>query len=187
MKIRQFFILTLFLTISNLFSQNLSDTINKYNDKHKKIGFWQVYLNEYANKVDKKNAFYIGYELYDNVGECVYPFSKHPRPKKYIIKYSGITSQRGNPTPINGILKLLYKNGNPSYEELYQNGRPVLIKAFRWDKNGICSMEEILDYTKMFNNIDGTFYYELFGYDHKLFQHGYYKKSVKGWRVDFEK
>lgn len=180
--IRTILILSLLFLTNGLCSQVNQDAVDKYNEKHKKTGLWTVYLDEYTNKVDKSKAVFIGYELFDN-GACLIPFSKY-RAKKYKVEFDGEKGVPGHPIMLNGTHKLLYKSsGKVSYEGTYKNGRPVVLKAYRYDREGICKMKEILDFGNQYNHIDGTFYYQIFGYDEQPALKGYYQKGKKGWYV----
>ncbi|MCD6066926.1 MAG: hypothetical protein K0S33_1752 [Bacteroidetes bacterium] len=174
-------LLSFIILVNALVAQISNDSANKYNDNHKKNGLWEVYLNEFTNPTGKDKAIFIGYELYDN-GECVYPFTKY-KVKKYTVVFEGKKGTTSAPVLLNGNIKFLYPSGKVAYEGQYRNGRPVYLNAFNYDKQGNCTMKELLDFANTYNNIDGTFYYQYFGPGNKLYKRGYYRKGDKGWRV----
>ena len=50
------------------------DTLNKYNSKKLKNGYWKVFLDDKVNPTDSlKNAYFYGFELWDN-GEYVFKY-----------------------------------------------------------------------------------------------------------------
>lgn len=167
------------LITARLFSQESRDSVGQYNDRHKKTGLWMVYLDEYTNKVDKEDAVFIGYELYDD-GECVFPFVGY-NARKYTVEFDGVKGAPGSPVPLTGNHRLLLKN-NITFEAVYKDGRPVLMKAYRYDKKGERCMKEVLDFTNQYQGTDGTFYYQLYHYDFVRLE-GYYRKGNKSWGV----
>lgn len=174
--IRRSLVVTFLLFVAGgLFAQ-----VDQYNDDHKKTGLWTVYLDEYTNQVDKEEAIFIGYELYDN-GKCVYPFAGY-KAKFYTPEFDGVEGEPGHPVLLTGTHKLISKSGKVGYEATYKDGRPIVMKAYGYDKSGVCCMTEILDFQNKLNGIDGTFYYQVYSYD-EVRTKGYYQETEKGWRV----
>jgi hypothetical protein len=142
--------------MSRLISQ--SDTLNQYNDKGKKQGYWLAYLNEKLKRTDSCNAIYYGYEYFEN-GQNLTNLSKRDI-KKYTIEPS-MPKRSGLPILLDGEF-VLKPNSSVKYLESYKNGMPYIFKAYVDFKN-IKKMnfeQEYLDFTKKYKNQIGSFYWE---------------------------
>lgn len=177
-------LLFLFLmTISQvcLAQEAISDTLNRRNAKNKKDGLWLVYLDKNASIVDKEDACFYGYEMYDN-GEWVMFFKANNNRKYKNIIFNGIKGETGNPLLLYGTFFFYDKKGRLIYEETYRDGMPLLLLSYGYDIEGVIIMKEILDYSKPYNNVQGTFFYEYYSFG-ELKSSGYFKKNGKSWKV----
>ncbi len=102
-------LVTFSLIIFGLNLSSQSDTLNMYNSKGKKTGYWLIFLNDKLDPIDKKeNAFYSGYESWDN-GKPVFGYYKHPFSKNKMP--SDQQPEKGNPLLVSGTFKWYDKNG----------------------------------------------------------------------------
>lgn len=167
------------LFLSLLKSQ--SDTLNKFNSKGKRNGYWIKYLDDKTNPTDSINSFFYGYELYDN-GKKVFTFNHNKDKIANTFKFIGTIPSKGNPIKINGIFKWYYLYNGAlvlSLEESYKNGSPVIFKSFSSKlKDTAVYLFEYVDFTKRYNNIPGTNYNEIHNsYDDHVQKYWYYKKK----------
>ncbi|HEU4717978.1 MAG TPA: hypothetical protein VFU15_09095 [Bacteroidia bacterium] len=143
-----------------------SDTLNRYNIHHKKNGFWVQYLDSVLNPVDSVNAFYYGYEKYDN-GDQVFRFFA-PWPNKlqgYRFSHEGQSPVKGVPVLLDGTFTWYYASGVNSNLvaeiQVFRNGRPVYFNTYhRTASDTVSFFNEILYFDRRYNGVDGTFYYE---------------------------
>jgi hypothetical protein len=175
--------LILFLFLTNglcCFSQEIQlNSLNKRNSHHKKDGVWVKYLDKDLNEVDKEFSNFYGYEIYDN-GKWVMFFSGKKHNEKNA--FNGKAGELGKPILLNGTFMFYNQKGILEYEETYKEGMPWLMFSYRFDKDGVCTMKEVLDYSKQYQNTPGTFYYEYYA-SGALVSSGYYQKVGKKWRV----
>jgi hypothetical protein len=140
--------------ISSAFAQ--TDSCNKLNLKGKKIGYWITYLDENINPTDSANACFWGYEFYDEGTKTFDLFNKKRNGKNYKVVYDGTIPQKGKAVAINGTFKY-YSIYNESEEleseETYKDGFACIFKAYMFDK-----LWTLADFTKKYNNTEGTFY-----------------------------
>jgi hypothetical protein len=165
-------------------SQVNTDTLNKFNSKHKKQGFWVVYLTDHLLPVkDAQKACYYAFNYFDNgVKVGFFPWAGKERKNAGRLSSEG-QSKEGAPVLLNGNFKYYDKNGKKTLDEIYKNGTPLLMEAYTFDKSGICVLKETCDFTKMYNNQFGSFYYEQNYYVNNIIDHTWYGKSDKGiWR-----
>ncbi len=158
------------------------DTLNKYNSKKLKNGYWKVFLDDKVNPTDSlKNAYFYGFELWDN-GEYVFKyFNKNWKYSKVV--FEGALPEKGKPEPINGKFKWYDSDSVLINEEEYKNGHPFFIKSYKKLKDGTTHPFEVLYFDKKLNNIPGTYYYEEYYAKGTAFDKYWYRKGKKGWRV----
>lgn len=153
------------LTIS-IFSQN--DTLNKFNDKGKKFGYWKCFYN--ANMMvinDTTNAVYYDFEYYINgtpfrfippkVFGTVFKFKDYFDKIKYFPK-----DVKANGKLLNGTMLYYDKYDNITYKEEFLNGLVMKLHCnnyIRDNKENILVYEELVDYTKPYNN-KNSYYFE---------------------------
>lgn len=176
--------ITLNVFITFIFITNLAigqtDTLNKYNSKKKKNGYWKVFLNKNANVIkDSTKSYFYGYELWDN-GEKVFFFAHYPK----ISIYKGPAIIKGHPIPISGTFKWFDQKNRPSLESKYENGYCVHEKAYsRKNKTDTTSyVSEDIDFTIKYNNIPGTAFCQIFLSDNTILRY-WFRKGEKGWRL----
>jgi hypothetical protein len=174
----------------------VSDTLNHFNQHHKKDGFWLCYLDSALNLVDDSaNACFYAFDKYDN-GKMVFDFKNinPPSAKYFRLVYEGEKTTKGKPILLNGKFTWYFNYGvdsNLVYDlEIYKNGHPFYWNAYhRFSQDTLSGFNEILYFDRLYNGIDGTYYYEetddipgntpgpVVTYS------GYFMKGKKGWRV----
>ena len=159
-----------------LYSQ--SDTLNKRNANGHKNGYWKVYLDAKTNPTDSAKAYFYGLDLFDN-GEAVYKYRAYKWKKKQKFVYEGETPIKGNPTPIKGKF-IWYDKFGMSSEETYDKGHPIFIKSFVNWGSGTNVLYEDLDFTKLYNNTQGTFYFQEHTKSGDTIKY-WFRKGNKGW------
>jgi len=159
MTYRQVFFICIVL-LSRLHGQ--TDTLNKYNSKGKKDGYWLQYLDFNLLPTDSLNSDYKGFELYDN-GQALYQFKKE-RGLKNTKLTTIMKSTKGFPLLIDGLFKWKYPSDSvPAMTKEFKNGHPTITKYYYSIKlrdTLFTGSTEIIDYTKRHNNTRGSFYYE---------------------------
>ena len=175
----------IYIFILLIFSTNLTvgqiDTLNGYNSKRQKNGYWKVFLDGNSNVVrDSTKAYFYGFELWDN-GKKAYFFAKHSK----VSSYSGPTLIKGHPIPISGTFKWFDHKGRPSLEEKYDNGHPIVFKSYHGQRNKTDTtlyLFEEINYMKRYNNIPGTALYQEHSFDN-LVKSYWFRQGEKGWRA----
>lgn len=174
-----FFIATSFFLALTLSSQ--TDSLNKFNSKGKKTGWWTVFLNDKIDPTNKKeDAYYLGYELWDN-GEPVFKYYKHRLNKNKMT--TDAKPEKGNPQLLSGTFKWYTKEGILMLDETYKDGSPVFFNIYDYTKSFSNSTSNVIaevDYTKKYNGITGTHFYREFFRKGKTIQY-WYRKDKKGW------
>lgn len=177
------YLLILMLIGPAVFGQ--TDTLNSLNSKGKKTGVWKVFLNEKADPVTKvKDAYFYGFELWDE-GELVFAFVKHNW-KKYKLAFDRQLPTKGNPIPLTGTFQWSDKNGRLWIEEAFENGNPLYIKTFSTSlflPGNNTSLLEYIDFSRKYNNTQGTFYYEEHVQNSDKVESYWFRKGPKGWRL----
>ncbi|MES2588669.1 MAG: hypothetical protein V4622_06790 [Bacteroidota bacterium] len=166
-------------------SQN--DTLNKYLNG-KKNGTWMVYLDRKLNPIeDSSFAFFIAYENYD-LGDRIFKYYKHPFKDVDSVMHSEEWPVQGKPQILSGIFKWYSTDGKILGHEEYRDGLPWYMKTYQYynKKPQKCGFNEVLDWSKNYNGIFGTYYYEEY-WDEKLDFYGWFRKGKRGWRVYKEK
>lgn len=156
--------------------------------KGKKNGTWQVYLDSTLNRVENSDAaFFFAYEAYD-MGETIFQFHKHSSVEADSVTYSLSWPTKGSPQLLNGVFEWYSSDGNISQHEAYMNGWPWYWKSFIYYKNEPqrCGINEVMDWSKPYNNCKGTFYYVVY-WDNEIHLQGWFRKGKRGWRVYEEK
>ena len=138
---------------------------------------------------DSSNSFFWGYEFYIDGELNINSFSKHSLAKRKFI-FEGVLSTKGNPIPIDGILKeflitekdeqiLLLKNS-------YKNGFPQIYIEYFFGENDIW---HVIDFTKKYNNLEGSFFFtDYYSYyfttkKRKKTTYWWYRKVNKKWKI----
>jgi hypothetical protein len=158
-----FFLLFLILPtfgISQIFYESKAwDTLNKFDTKGRKNGYWVAYLNKKIEPVDSTLACYFGFELYQN-GKVLFKFNDKKWAKNLILKTDANQSEPGNPIVLNGIFEWYGTDSLIYNEEIYDYGKPSYYRAYHYTKEGVNGFNEILYYDTPYQNELGSFYYE---------------------------
>lgn len=100
--------------------------------------------------------------------------------------FNGPVPVKGQPVLLTGTFKSFDKKGRLTCEETYLNGSPLSIKSYVRGSNKADSstyLFEYLDFSKKYNNIPGTFYYEEYFYKPDRIHRYWFYKGNKSWRV----
>ncbi len=149
---------TFLLCFLAAFAQESTDTLNQYNEKHKKTGYWVCYLDYDFNLTTfEKFPGYYGYEYYDNGKNTVKNFYKAKWRRAYQITY-----KPNHPITDSTAINLIdgtvtYSNRDTVYHvEVYKNGIPVTRKQFMeydYYRDSIkIEPHKILYYDSIYNN-----------------------------------
>lgn len=173
-------LLVVFLIFSlPVFSQQGADTLNQYNTKHKKHGFWKVYVDDQLMRVkDVSQAFYFGYDLYDN-GELLINCSGASRVKKKAVRveHNDRKPLKGNPEALDGNYKI-YSEKGLELEEEYKSGIQYhAISYYTGENHG--KLED-LDYRKTYQGQFGSCYHEMYYPDGTISLKEWLGKNEKG-------
>lgn len=176
------FAFALFLSVKNSFSQ--LDTLNKLNSKGKKTGYWKVFLDDKVNPTSNiENSYFYGFELWDE-GENVFHYSKN-RWKNNKMTFDGTLPEKGKPILITGTFKWFDTKGLFS-EEVYKNGNPVYIRSYTGSTSitdTVVHLFEDLDFTKKYNNINGTYFYQEHSHNTGDVKKYWFRKGKKKWKM----
>ncbi|MBP6755061.1 MAG: hypothetical protein KA210_02855 [Bacteroidia bacterium] len=183
---KQIFSLFFILIAYTLFSQ--VDTLNRYSNNGKKDGVWKVFLNQYLIPIDSSNAYFFAYERYDN-GQIVFEFYRENLSwKDFSFKYSKPLPKIGYPEELNGRVECFEPNGEIMFQYDFHNGFPIYYKYYQYyaDNPKKCGYNEIKDWSKKYNDLAGSYYYQAL-WDGKLLVVGWFKKDKKKWKLKKEK
>lgn len=176
-------LIILFLGISVNSIAQVDSLTNQYDEQGEKNGMWIVYLDSLLNPTDSSSSFFYAFEAYDH-GHQIF---KHYGKKNYdadSIWYSSNYPKKGHPVILDGTFQWFTADGRILSHEEYTAGRPLYHKSYQYYAKdpGKCGFNEILDWRKRYQNIEGTFYYyEL--WDGEIKRKGWYRKGKRGWRV----
>lgn len=156
MKIQQYLIFC-YLTFMSMLLLGQNDSLNKYNSKGKKTGYWKIFLDQNAMPTDSCHSFFFGYEYYDNGKTTFFTFTKSSVKKQRFV-FNGIMPSKGNPILIDGVMKI-YKTKNDTIdyilsENSYKNGYPQTYIEFFFGKEP----HQIFDFTKQYKNLQGSYF-----------------------------
>ncbi len=176
-----FRIISLILIVNSASGQ--SDTLNKFNAKGKKIGYWKQYINEKSIEVDSSNSSAYRLVFFDD-GELVFKYFNGRWKRR--LKCSSNTQNTiiGKPELANGTYAFYDRYGRLVSEEIYKNGFPFNFIAYYYHGNKVreASMKEVIYFDKQFENMGGSYYLEVFDKGNKIIHRYWYRKGPKGWR-----
>jgi hypothetical protein len=174
------YLMSLLCYLSSASSQ--TDTINKYNSKGKKQGYWTCYLDKDLKKTNVSNAYYYAYELFDS-GINLTKISQRGI-KKYSVIAPVDMGQQVVPITLNGVFILTAKNGRTRSVEEYKNGYPYILKAYESNPatNETNFEVEYLDYTRKYENQVGSFYWEYRSFKRNDTTRFWFRKIDGKWR-----
>lgn len=178
---------TFFILLFPLVCFSQKDTLNQYLNG-KKNGFWKVYLYSSLNPTkDEGVAFFIAYENYD-IGDRIFKYYKNHFNDADSVTYNLEWPLKGKPQILSGVFKWYTADGRILGHQEYNNGSPCYMKSYSYYKKNPqkIGFTEILDWSKLYNGISGTFYYEEY-WDDELGSHGWFRKGKRGWKVYLEK
>lgn len=179
------FFITLFSILqSHLLGQQ--DTLNQYNSKGKKQGYWICYLDEKFNISDSITGKYIGFSLFDN-GEDLTLIGKRNTIKYNTCKDSIIPKNDFfiNKIKLNGQLKFYNNEGELIYKEEYSNGHLVMVKSYYHGKNReFCKGEifELINFKINYENQLGSYYYESHPCQYGKITKFWFRKGKHKWK-----
>jgi hypothetical protein len=166
----------------NIFVCGQVDTLNKFNVNGKKDGYWLQYLDSLTNPSDSVNAFFYGYELYDNGIKVFKFYEKSQIYKNYTLVYDGNFPSKGNPILIDGTFKWYSNEVQIENIEIYKFGKPHYFKSYVYSINQLNSIfNEVLYFDKLYNGVIGTYYYEEY-LNGNLIRKYWYRKGRKKWK-----
>ena len=92
------------LFTSVLVAQNTNDTLNKFNSKHKKQGYWTFYFDSLFNRCEINNANYYGFIYYNNGVATAEPLGRTNEKDELVYKPYNDTINRKTLVVLNGEL-----------------------------------------------------------------------------------
>lgn len=177
-----FILLFSFVTI---LCSSQSDTLNKYNEKGKKHGFWEQKLDTFLIPTKSGKFSFIGYERYDN-GQVLFEFENVDWKKSGRMEFELDSNYSKSTKVLSGTIKYKSKAGVVISTEKYVNGYPVLIESYYLDQNNNQVEKEVIDFSKQYNKEIYSWRYESIRND-KVIESGWFRKGKNGWRIYYEK
>ena len=179
-----FWLILTCITNDRLYSQNMDipkDSLNQYDDNGKKHGIWVEYLNENFRvvKKEKKAMFYryVKYQHGVNFYQSIIPKGYFSRT---YIKSKSLNDSIRKPVLLCGDYYILITKKNKIYGKCsFSEGWLVNDTAYNW--NG--SIGAIINFTNKYNNIDYSFFKQLFDENGKLYFQGFGILENSKWRV----
>jgi len=173
--------------LANLKGQAQTDTLNKFNDKKIKQGYWLIYLSDSLCMVDdKKDAFYYTYIYYDNGFGfdgffCPRACASKRNSSKFEINAQ--KANKGEPLLLHGNFKTYNKAGNLIGNETYVKGVPTIVEDNTYDKKGKYVSTAVYDWGDKYQNQICSF--SICDYDGDKLKSKYYQaKNEKGeWKM----
>lgn len=178
MRLKQLIAIIFFFSFSCFYVSAQNDTLNEINSKGKKQGYWLSYFDSNFKTSDSTNASYAAFDLYHNgqmltldmkseqktwrkaLGDSLLPVSYNYNNKEYKL--------------LNGKISFYDKNNNLIKEAFYKKGHMIRFDGYHNKKDScLHPIQGSADFTKLYNNQPGSFYYEF------TFCDG--KKKIKYW------
>lgn len=186
------FILVICISFSWLCKAQLnSDTLNRYDSKKNKTGYWLVYFTDSLFEVkNKSEASFFAYYYFDNGfswNGLYCPRATHYRKTCTKMEYKGSPLKKGEPILLQGEFSFYGKNGKVGMHENYIKGWPEVIEDFTYDDQGKCKYHNVMDFSKHYQGQICSSYTKFYNYE-TLKEEGYYAKNKKGkWKMIKEK
>lgn len=179
-------VLITLLLVKFTFSQFNIDTLNKFNKKNNKQGYWLYYFNDTLCMVkEKKDAYFYTLMYFDNGYSFDGFFCNNAcKGRKRCVKFERISENttKGNPILLNGTFNYYDKAGNLYMSDTYLNGIPTIVQGLYYNDKGICTEKVVYNYSKKYENQTCSFYMETYK-SGVLKESSYYAKNKKGkWR-----
>jgi hypothetical protein len=158
-------VLNLFMQVTFVLSQN-NDTLNKLNLHRKKQGYWVCYLDARFMIADSSDAIYAAFDLYDNGQNLTQIGIRSNRIVGEVVDSIFLTGPKlGRFKLLHGKVRFYHNNGLLAMEEKYSLGHPVIYLGYDYYKTHsdscIGTISEYIDFTKKYNNINGSYYNEI--------------------------
>jgi hypothetical protein len=166
------------LLVNTFAAQAQADTLNKFNSNGKKQGYWLCYLDKEFTLTDSSK------DLYDN-GQNLTCIGKR-RSAGLIIIDSTATVRYKQFRVLNGKLLFFDKANTLLMSEEYYMGHPVKYTSYCYYDNHPESKgnyQEIIDFTKLYNNVKGTYYSEFRSCMGGSAKKYYFRKGKKKWKA----
>lgn len=155
-----------------------NDTLNNYNDKGKKHGYWLEYFNEKLRITKKeKKAFYYGVCYYGAKGRIYPNYGVMSPVKKYHIITNGKTGIKGIPILLDGNYYTIYKEDTIE-DVLFKNGNLQLINSYYGNKK----IHYYFDYRKKYKEDKLSHYLVEYDLEGKIKIKGYFTRIDDTWR-----
>jgi hypothetical protein len=165
------------------FSQ--SDTTDQLSDDGRKNGFWTQYLDSCLGATNSANAYFYGYEFWDD-GEPVFRFFGKFFWKKDALVYDGTFPTKGQAVLLDGVFTWYDAEDRVTNKEIYSAGQPRILKSSSIGSKGLSTFYEVLDFRKQYTNVEGTYFYQEIFVNHELkttkTTQFWFRKGKKGWR-----
>lgn len=179
-------VITTFI-ISNFFlCPAQPDTLNQLNVKGKKQGYWLCYLNKRFKPTDSIKGVYVGFDLYDDGINLTRIGKRRGLSHQRIV--DSITSSGhkfGRFKLLDGKILFYNKKNLLTSGEIYSQGHPLkyYVTSRCGHPNTECAEEvlEMVDFTKLFNNIRGTAYVEFRRCTGGISQRSWFRKENGKW------
>lgn len=155
----QIIIFCIILTTNILFGQIPNDSLNRFDSKKQKNGYWIAYVDSSFNLTEKNNAKYYGYEYFTNGKLGIERFSKSKWKVncKKVYKPYNKDQNMNYPILLNGEV-FYYDELDSLYEyESYKNGMPSVFKEILYNtKSPGKNILEIYYFDSLYNNNPNT-------------------------------
>lgn len=155
-------------------------TLNQHNEKGKKHGYWKTFFDDKITPTDSVNSVFFAYQLFDN-GETVYMYGDFREKKKLNITYPRPLPAKGKPYLLNGKFIWRDKDSTLLMEEYYSDGFPQQYCIYQMNKNKNLVISEEVDFTRKFDNMQGSFYSALYFMNSDGALKFWYRKGKRRW------
>jgi hypothetical protein len=171
-------LLILTFNMSLAFNQN-STEVNQRNEKGKKIGLWEVKVDEGLCPTKKTDFKYIVYDSFDSLGNRKYKHfcSKHRKDTLIVI----LDSNSNTTTKLlSGIFTWYNSDGTIAEKEVYKNGFLIYYEAYYDYYNNLPREFEFIYFDSLWNDTPNTHVGNyIIGKDTSV---NYYHYSEEGWK-----
>lgn len=179
--------ISLFILIRSALSQG--DSLNQYNIKGKKQGYWLCYLDEKFIATDSTKGKYVAFDYYDNGQNLTKIGQIRSNSLVFKIKDSiELLKYKGTKYVIlNGRISFYNKKNFLIIVEYYKKGSPYKHFCFNDDLSLGKSCEgtytQIIDYSRKLNDIIGTYYYEYRFCPTQKVEKYWFRKGKRKWKL----
>jgi hypothetical protein len=175
-------LITLSFILKVFIFNSQTDTLNKFNAKGEKNGYWITYLDHKFAPADSQNAEYYGFDYYDN-GKAVYKHKNDWWRKEYKLESDNSVRKGTTPFLLDGKYTW-YKESDslPIVVEEFSNGYPSRLTGYHHCEYHPYGISVLVDYSKRYNNQPGSHYVEYHdGYQRKI-RKFWYNKERNRWK-----